>query len=63
MKKFWVRVNGKYDLKQDATATAVYGDSLHDALSYAWTYMVRNYKINIVQVFDKDMNLLHECEM
>ena len=63
MKKFWVTVNVKSaSLPQSPVTSAVYADSIGEALDYAYDYLCSPYFGAIVQVFDKDMQPLFRTE-
>lgn len=65
MKKFWVNVltDARHKLPEDATCVAVYG-TIEDAEEYAYNYMCNHYfGINLVKIFDDQMNLLKEFEV
>ena len=61
MKRYWVRVNCKHNAPHDATVTAVYG-TLKDAKSYAVDHECHSWDINVVEIFDDDMNLVETFE-
>lgn len=61
MKKFWVRVNQKHSSRYHADMTAVYG-TIEDAREYAYVYMGCDWKVNIAEIFDTEMNLVDTFE-
>lgn len=63
MTKFWVEVTIKSRAcKPSTSTTAVYADSIGEALDYAYDYLCSPYFGAIVCVFDHEMNPLFTTE-
>ena len=63
MTKFWVEVTIKSRAcKLSTSTTAVYADSIGEALDYAYDYLCSPYFGAIVCVFDREMNPLFTTE-
>lgn len=63
MTKFWVTVEVKSaHLPHTPETTAVYADSVGEALDYAYDYLCSPYFGSVVLVHDEHMNLLFGTE-
>lgn len=63
MTKFWVETTTKVRACRPSTSTtAVYADSIDEALDYAYEHLCSPYFTTIVCVFDREMNPLSTAE-